>query len=359
MRLIAVVAAAVLVLSACTEDTPEPVGPTTTKAPSLTVIGQVKQNAMPWARLSSDGRNVLYNGANGLCVRRVNGTKERCVGAQGPTGFLDAESAAWSPDGRKLAITEAYQLGLEPDIHVVDAESARVADLTDDGIAQQGAIGVGGVALPDGALVDRHPSWSADNKQIRFLRKDTAGVAVMALPAAGGAPTGLGTIDADWNSLRDVAWSADSLAWISGSPAGGDTQVRVATLTGDEQRTVLAGEYSMLSFSADGQFLLADQQDQNGDATVGKARVVSVRGGDPVPVASGVQYPAWSAKGHALAYIEDDAVKVVAEPSARPQVLYEGDEALGAADHRRLGWAPGLMLVRTGIDTPVVLRIDG
>jgi hypothetical protein len=360
MRRIAVLSVAALMLAACT-DRSEPVGQTTAAEPSLRVIGQVKLMTAPWARLSSDGRNVLYNGANGLCLRRVDGrNKDRCFGAQEPTGFLDAESAAWSPDGRKLAITEAYRLGLEPDIHVVDVESGRLTNLTDDGIAQQGTIGVGDVALPGGAIVDLHPSWSADSKQVRFLRKDSTGVAVMAVPAAGGAPTRLGTLDADVNRLRDVAWSADSLAWISGTPSGGDTEVRVAALSGDKQHKALDGEYWMLSFSADGAYLLVDQQDQNGDAVAGKARVVPARGGDPVPVApGGVRYPAWAAKGHALAYVEGAAVKVVDEPGARPQVLFEGGDELGAADHRRLGWGLGTMLVRTGTNTPVALRIDG
>jgi hypothetical protein len=360
MRRVAVLSAAVLVLAACT-DRAEPVVQTTPNAPPMRVIGQVKEPPAAWARLSSDGRNLLSNTANGLCIRRIDGMHpDRCLGGQDPAGFLDPESTAWSPDGRKLAITEAYRLGLEPDIHVVDVESGRMTTLTDDGIALQGTIGVGGVGLPDGALVDLHPSWSADSTQVRFLRKDSSGLAVMAMPAAGGAPTRLGTLDADVHRMRDVAWSADSIAWISGVPAGGDTEVRAAALSGDGQHKVLDGEFWMLSFSSDGAYLLVDQQDQNGDAVVGKARVVPARGGEPVPVApGGVRYPAWAAKGHALAYVEGDAVKVVDEPGARPKVLFDGGGEVGAADHKRLGWAPASMLVRTGGDTPVVLRIDG
>jgi Tol biopolymer transport system component len=294
-------------------------------------------------------------------MRRIDGMHpDRCFGGQDPAGFLDPESTAWSPDGRKLAITEAYRLGLEPDIHVVDVESGRLTNLTDDGIAQQGSIGAGAIELPGGALVDLYPSWSADSTQVRFLRKDSAGVAVMAMPAAGGAPTRLGTLDTDLNRLQDVAWSADSLAWISGSRAEGDAEVLVAALSGDGQRKVLDGTYWVLSLSADGAYLLVDQQDQNGDAVVGKARVVPTRGGKAVPVApGGVRYPAWAAKGHALAYVERDVVKVVSESGAKPRVLFDGDGEVGAADHRRLGWAPASMLVRTGRDTPVVLRIVG
>ena len=326
----------------------------------MRVADQQELPAAHWAELSSDGRNVLYTGANGLCVRRADGTREQCVDRPDPAGFLDPDHAAWSPDGRKLAITEAYTLGLEPDIHVVDVETGQLTTLTDDGITQQGTIGAGEVVLPDAALVDLYPSWSADSKQIRFLRKAATGVAVMAVPATGGEPTSLGTLDTEWNALMEVAWAENAIAWTTGSRAEGDGEVWVSTLAGGGPHKVLDGQYRTLSFSADGAFLLADQQDRDGDAAVGKARVVPARGGDPVPVAAGkVRYPTWAPEGHAIAYVDAaETVRVVGEPGAAPRDLHREKE-LGAADHEHLGWAPGVMLVRVGEDTPVVLRITG
>lgn len=127
---------------------------------------------------------------------------------------------------------------------------------------------------------------------------------------------------------------------------------RVAVLSPD------GSTLAILSFSSDGALLLADQLGDYSEGKIGAARVVPARGGDAVPVASGgVQYPTWAPKGHAIAYV-DKAVKVVGQPGDKPRVLYEGKE-LGAADHRNIDWAPGAILVRTGRDTPVVLRIDG
>jgi hypothetical protein len=146
---------------------------------------------------------------------------------------------------------------------------------------------------------------------------------------------------------------------MSGPPEGGDGEVWVSGLAGDEPRQLLDGEYRVLSFSSDGAFLLADQRDENGDAAVGKARVVPARGGDPVPVASGgVRFPTWAPEGHAIAYVDAGAVKVVGRPGDKPRVLHE-EGGVGAADLDSLDWVPDAMLVRRGEDMPVVLRIAG
>lgn len=104
--------------------------------------------------------------------------------------------------------------------------------------------------------------------------------------ALGGEPERLGTIETSWENLRSVAWAEDSVAWFSGPPSGGGGAVFVAGLSG-ESRKVLAGEYSRLSFSADGHFLLADQPDiRAADRTrvdwVPDGMLVSIGDGHPV-----------------------------------------------------------------------------
>jgi hypothetical protein len=84
-------------------------------------------------------------------------------------------------------------------------------------------------------------------------------------------------------------------------------------------------------------FLLADGQAEDAKPAVGKARVVPARGGEPLPVAADVTVPTWAPQGHAVAYLEAGAVKVVGKPGAKPRVLHEAD-ALGAADLESLDW---------------------
>lgn len=362
MRFVAVLTAAVLMLSACGADEPAPVALTATDVSSLKVTGQLAQGPAMLAYLSPDGRTLLYIYKNGTCVRGVDGSNEQCfdhVHDPDPNMELDTGSAAWSPDGRKIAMTNLYALGLEPDLWVLDVASGKLTNLTDDGVKAEGMSLNGAHDLPDGARVDLFPSWSADGKWIRFLRKDSAGVAVMAVPAGGGAPKKLGALDTDWDGLQSVAWTENSIGWMSGPSEGGSGAVLVATVSGDDQHKVLDGEYRLLSFSTDGAFLLADQRGPEGTAAVGKARVVPTSGGDPVPVASGgVTYPTWAPKGHAIAYVEGGVVKVVGKPGAAPRILHE-DAKLTAADNDNLDWTSGGMLVRVGENNPVVLNIDG
>jgi Tol biopolymer transport system component len=351
--------AVVLMLSACGQDEPEPV------VQPWKVTGQQEQPPTNRASLSPDGDTVLYGGENGLCLRDVDGSNERCVEDKkdDPTDDLDPVHMAWSPDGSRLAITEAYWLGVEPDVSVVDVATGLLTRLTDDGVVHDGNYLSGDRNFPDGATVDFYPSWTPDGERVRFLRKDSAGVAVMAVPADGGEPTRLGTLDTDWDKLSTVAWAADAVAWISRPSPADDGEVFVSAISGDEQRTVLGGDYWLLSFSADGAFLLADKFASDNEAVVGKARVVPVRGGPPVPVAAGkVRYPTWSPHGHAIAYVDDPGtLRVVGEPGGEPRTL-RNDRALRAADHYSLDWASGAMLVRVGDEDwpvqPVVLRLN-
>jgi Tol biopolymer transport system component len=357
MRRLAAVSAAVLVLSACDGDgsaattAPEP---TAVDVSSLRVTGQQEQVPAYWARLSPDGRTLLYLNENGTCVRGVDGSAEHCLEGGGP---FEIDTAAWSPDGGRVAIAE--ELGVEPDIWVLDAGSGDLTNLTDDGVSAEVGL-TGDFEVPPDAVFDGHPSWSADGERIRFLRGENSAVAVMAVPSGGGEPAKLGSIDTTWFELRTVAWTEDVLAWFSAPLEGVGDEVMVHDLAEGMSRTVLdGGEYTLLSFSADGEFLLADETSLY-EPAVGRARVVPTRGGDPVPVATGdVRFPTWAPEGHAIAYVDSPGtLRVVGKPGGAPHDLLQESELL-AADGGRLDWSPGAILVSIGENPPTVLRIDG
>ena len=238
---------------------------------------------------------------------------------------------------------------------MLDVASGELTRLTEDRVNRVDMITQ---EIPDGAIVDIAPSWSEDGKEIRFLRRESANsVSVMSVSAAGGDPARLGTIETPWEDLRTVAWSDDSVAWLSWSFVDGE--VFVAGLSG-ESRKVLDGEYNKLSFSADGNFLLADQPGPDFTAAIGKAVVVPARGGDPIPVADGkVRYPAWAPDGHAIAYVEaPGTLRVVGKPGGTSRDLHQQPD-IRAADLENIDWVPGRMLVSFGTTQFVVLSIDG
>lgn len=363
MRRVALFVPAALVLSACSAaeappSTPEPPARLqATDVSSLRVSGQQEQGTALNVRLSPDGKTLVYMGQEGTCLRGVDGSNEHCL----PPGVgLDISSADWSPDGRELAITDVHAIGLEPDIWVLDVASGDLTNLTDDGIESEG-VSLTSREMPEGATVDVFPSWSADGEQIRFLRKESANsVGVLAVSPAGGEPTRLGRIDTSWEKLQTAAWSDDSVAWLSAPAEGEGGEVLVAATTGADPHKVLDGAYRVLSFSADGNFLLADRRTPDGYAGTGTARVVPARGGDPVPVADGpVRFPGWAPDGHAIVYVESpDTLRVVGRPGDAPRELHRGTD-LKAADHDNIDWVPGRMLVSPGGNHPVVLTIDG
>ncbi|MFC4858157.1 hypothetical protein [Actinophytocola glycyrrhizae] len=350
-----------LVMSACAEEQavrpPEPPARLqATDVSSLRVSGQQDLGSAYSAWLSPDGTSILYHSESGPCVRGVGGSAEHCFHGGGRLFALSA--ASWSPDGTTLAFTDELALGSEPDLWVLDVASGELTTLTDDGVDR---VGMNSQELPRDAKVDVAPSWSGDGTRIRFLRRESANaVAVMSVPAAGGEPRRHGTIDTSWADLQTVAWADDTVAWLSGPPQGGDDEVLVAATTGGQPRKVLDGEYRVLSFSPDGNFLLADQRDEELNAVEGKARVVPVRGGDPVPVADGaVMYPGWAPEGHAIVYVEaPGTLRVVGKPGAAPRDLHE-QPGLRAADDDSIDWVPGGMLVSLGEDHPTLLTIDG
>ena len=327
--------------------------PPVTDVSALRVVDELAQPTALTARLSPGGNTLLYNDGAGPCVRGVDGTGQRCVDED---VHLDTQSAAWSPDGTRLAFTDTHTLGLEPDLWVYDVGNGELTNLTDDGVPP-GAIG-GGPKVYEDADMDVYPSWSPDGARIRFLRRtDAEHLAVMSISPGGADPRQEASVATPWARLRAVAWSAERFAWFAGSRDGESGSVYTVGLAGDEPRRLIDGAYPILSFSADGQYLLVDERGLPAD---GRARVVRVVGGNAVPVASGsVTYPTWAPRGQSLAYVAaPGTLRVVARPGGEPKDLYKAAE-LGAADNDNLDWAPGVLLVADGEGNPTVLTLDG
>jgi len=354
MRRVAVVAAAVLVLSACgSDEVPEVVA---VDVSGLRVTGEQEQPEMFSAYLSTDGARLLYNDENGACVRGADGSGQQCFELVDGESQPDTGGAVWSPDGAKLAFTDALVVGAEPDVWVLDVGSGELTNLTNDGVGGWGLRG----EPSDDAVIDQFPSWSADGRQIRFARRAAGATTVdlMTIRVEGGEPTRLRETDIRFTDLRTMTWSADDIAWFAGPKQGGAGVVRVQNTLGGDPVDVLRGDYPLLSFSADGQFLLADAYSRNDTPTTDKARVVPAQGGDAKPVATGpVAQPGWGPKGHALAFVASpDRLMVVGQPGGKARELYS--QPVLTAAGQGMDWVPGKLLVMVG-DRPVVLSVDG
>lgn len=341
MRRLLILAAAALLLAGCSgDDEPAPAKPQVTAAKSIEADGPV--------RLSPDGERLQWM-ADELCATTLDGRDRHCV----DTLDADARRAQWSPDGTKLVLTDNFfQFLREPDVWVFDATNGTLRDLTDDGVA--------GKYRPGDARVDVLPSWSQDGDTIWFARGGTDHSTLMSVPAAGGTPKTLGDIDCAVAKLSALAWSADHVAWTCGVDR---TTVTLADHDGGAARQVLTGDdWSSLSFSPDGRWLLADAVNQYqgySGTSGGVARAVPAAGGDPVRVAGGkVAFPTWSPTGHALAYVDPPgSIKVVPEPGGEPTLLRTAT-SVTATDTFRLSWAPGTLLA-TIDGRPTLLTVTG
>lgn len=323
----------------------------------LRVTGTERVEVAGPSRLSPDGTRLLRLVAR-PCVVEVDGSGEQCVDRDEVSG--DLNNATWSPDGTKLAFTDDFwRRVLEPDVWVFDVTSGELRNLTDDGVDEYRLSGSN-----EDADLDLLPSWSADGETIRFARgkAKAESMELMTVPADGGEVSVVREIGCGPMELVGLAWSATKVAWTCGVE---EPDVSLADQSGGDADVVLPGEKGqdrmLLSFSPDGQWLLADSATPYGlqsSPEGGHARVVPADGGDPVPVADGaVGFPAWSPGGHALVYVDlPGELNVVAEPGGEPKQLHAAELGIFAADARRLSWGGDKLLVHADRE-PVLLTL--
>ena len=143
-------------------------GATPTVGPGYTLTSQGaygSRDTIPLA-LSPDGTAVAIwdrSGDGAVCSSPT-------ITRQAPTcapfaGSVAPDSVRWSPDGTRFAFTENVVTSLyESDIHVFDASTGEVVNLTDDGV-DGGLLGIEG-----DADLDLAPAWSPDGQSIAFFR---------------------------------------------------------------------------------------------------------------------------------------------------------------------------------------------
>jgi dipeptidyl aminopeptidase/acylaminoacyl peptidase len=319
------------------------------------VLASEEVDANGWSELSPDGDRLLWMDSEFPCVTALDGSDEQCVDDK--QVVPDMRFARWSPDGTKLTFTDDDWSEYEPDVWVFDTTSAELRNLTDD---RKDELILEGP--PNGAFFDLLPSWSPDGESIMFARGTSpeTPMTLMTIPADGGELTRLREIPCAYEELTALTWSSEHVAWTCGFDR---PEVWLGQHTGRPASVAVGGnkveDRTLLSFSPDGQWLLADSvyeeageyEDRTGPL------VVPAVGGDVRRVAVGlVAFPTWSPEGHALVYVEpSNTLRYVSEPGGEPKKLHTA-RGLWAQNSLRLNWSPGKLLVNTDVG-PILLTL--
>jgi eukaryotic-like serine/threonine-protein kinase len=218
--------------------------------------------------VSADGSKLAYsllsNTSNLWSVPVSKATGE----AAGPPVQLTNNTSlrnnllSFSPDGRKIALTE-WRGGTAGDIWVVDADGKNPVQLTTD---------------PN---TDSIPDWFPDGNRIAFLSNRTGHFALWATTLSGGRDTLLLDINEDIDYGR---LSPDGRAFAFNSRKGGPVNTWVVALEGGEPRQ-LTFDKEMAGFpcwSPDGRWLAVEFK--RGEET--QIALMPSGGGDPVQLTS-------------------------------------------------------------------------
>jgi len=164
--------------------------------------------------LSPDGQWLAaQTEADQLCIYRAEASaKQACALLDQVRPSLD--SIAWSPDSTRIAFTDdAFRAMFESDIWLLETESGKLTNLTDDGV-------VGGILRlePEGARawVDTVPAWSPDGKNLVFSRSvfdqdETRQTDLYRISASGGGAEKLFTVSTEYPMAvwYGTQWSDD------------------------------------------------------------------------------------------------------------------------------------------------------
>ena len=158
-------------------------------------------NAPPWGRL-------FIALPSGVGARDIT-----------PVGIQDVQGAAWSPDGRRIAVSAVAEADHDPEIFIVAADGTRLRRLTDN------------------HLSDRHPTWSPDGRRLAFESARTGLFQIYSMRADGSRQRRLSHQAEDCGS---PAWSPNG-RWIVFSCELGYWKLVRMRADGSGERRLLPG----------------------------------------------------------------------------------------------------------------------
>ena len=187
---------------------------------SLLYLRPLGGNNPPWGRL-------FVAAPDGSGVRDIT-----------PKGILDVQGAAWSPAGKRIAISAIAEGGTSAEIYVVAADGSRLRRLTRN------------------YLQDRQPAWSPDGRRIAFTSARTGLFQIYSMRADGSHQRRL-TDQAD--DCETPAWSPNG-RWIVASCELGWWKLVRLRPDGSHERRLLPGyprNESSPAFARDGSIVFA------------------------------------------------------------------------------------------------------
>jgi hypothetical protein len=141
--------------------------------------------------LSPNGEWLVVDKGELLCIYQAASLAEQSCALLKDRAHPALGSLTWSPQGTRVAFADdAVRMMVESDLWVLEAETGKLSNLTDDG-----ATGNLLRPEPEGSkpLVDAAPAWSPDGKTLVFVRSARVsgawdGTALYRISAGGGDP---------------------------------------------------------------------------------------------------------------------------------------------------------------------------
>jgi len=344
-------------LAACSHSTGGTGTPASPAVASLTASAPEPVGAGRAQSLSPNGQKVVVHGGAGLCVANVDGSGQRCIPAA--SAIHPSDWVVWSPDSAFIAFTnDFFQQFQEPDVWIMDTSSGVISDLTEDNADKVG---------DPGAVTDLFPQFSADGKTIFFARQSAAAPNRIDFMARSVDTGDLTTIASESGSIRRLAGAAFTASVVASVTYDADYRHgSVSLIKRGGAATPVAGlsslDNSLVSFSADGDYLLVDSALPYAQyvKVVDNAAVVRVSDTAVTPVArdvSAVMWPTWSLTGDSIVFVSGQAgaeqLRVAAAPGGSSRSVLDKPQ-LGAGGNR-LSWShTGAVLLYINGDPNVV-----